>query len=115
MEIAKLVIKLLGFLVLATSFVTHSVSAAAVNWDTKSYTDSATFNQILEPVLRIYSFGKYAATLIAVLVLLVAGISYMLSGSDPRKREQSKSMAAYVFVGLIVIWAAPYAVNYFIG
>ena len=114
METAKLVIKLLGFLILATNFVTTSVSAAT-DWNTESYTDSATFNQILEPVLRIYSFGKYAATLIAVLVLLVAGISYMLSGSDPRKRENAKSMAAYVFVGLIVIWAAPYAVNYFIG
>ena len=114
MEIAKMVIKMLGFLILATNFLTNSVSAE-VNWDTTSYTDSATFNQILEPVLKIYSFGKYAATLIAVLVLLTAGISYMLSGSDPRKRESAKSMAAYVFVGLIVIWAAPYAVNYFIG
>src|SRR3989344_4690616 len=112
MEIAKIVVKMLGFLILATSFLTHSVSAADFTFDSDSYADSAAFNKILEPVLKIYSLGKYVATLIAVLVLLAAGISYMLSGSDPRKREQAKSMASYVFIGLIVIWAAPYALNY---
>ena len=36
-----------------------------------------------------------------------AAITYMTSGSDPRKRDQAKSIASYVVIGLIVIWAAP--------
>jgi len=104
-----IVFKLLLTLMMAI-VVTPDVSAQ-IDFDPDSYTDEGTFNQILEPVLRIYSFGKYAASLIAVMVLLLAGINYMVSGNNPQKREQAKYMASYVFVGLFVIWAAPYAIN----
>lgn len=77
--------------------------------------DQATFDQILEPVMRIYNLVKYAATVIAVMVLLFAGVNYMMSGSDPKKRESAKSMAMYVVIGLIVIWAAPLVVQFILG
>ena len=77
--------------------------------------DQATFDQILEPVLRIYNLVKYSATVIAVLVLLFAGVNYMISGSDPKKRESAKSMAMYVILGLIVIWAAPLVVEFILN
>ncbi|MCF7861837.1 pilin [Candidatus Woesearchaeota archaeon] len=89
---------------------------AAVDFDSDlSDDDKATFDEILEPVMKIYNFVKYAATVLAVVVLLFAGVSYMTSGSDPRKREQAKSMAMYVIIGLIVIWAAPLIVNFIVG
>ncbi len=74
-------------------------------------TDKAAFDQILKPVLTIYNFIKYAASVIAMIFLLFAGITYMTSGADVGKREQAKNMAAYVVIGLVVIWAAPYIVN----
>lgn len=90
--------------------------ATAVEFDDDlSAEDKATFDQILEPVMKIYNFIKYAATVLAVVVLLFAGVSYMASGNDPKKREQSKSMAMYVIIGLIVIWAAPLIVNFIVG
>ncbi len=88
----------------------------AVDFDADlSDEDKATFDEILEPVMKIYNFVKYAATVLAVIVLLFAGVSYMTAGSDPRKREQAKSMAMYVIIGLIVIWAAPMVVNFIVG
>ena len=77
--------------------------------------EKATFDQMLEPVMKIYNLVKYTATVLATLVLLFAGVSYMSSGSDPKKRETSKSMAMYVIIGLIVIWAAPLIVNFIVG
>ena len=77
--------------------------------------DKATFDSILEPVLKIYNFIKYAATAIAVLFLVFAGISFIMSGGDQAKREQSKAMATYVIIGLIVIWIAPLIVNFLVG
>jgi type IV secretory pathway VirB2 component (pilin) len=77
--------------------------------------DKATFDQILQPVMNVYNLVKYTATVIAVVVLLFAGITYMTSGSDPGKREKAKNMAMYVVIGLIVIWAAPLVVNYILG
>lgn len=77
--------------------------------------DKQTFDQILEPVMKVYNLVKYCATVLAVIVLLFAGISYMTAGDDPRKREMAKNMAMYVIIGLIVIWAAPLIVNFIVG
>jgi len=82
---------------------------------TISSQDKSTFDQILSPVMKIYNLVKYAASALAGVVLLFAGISYMTSGSDPKKRDNSKSMAMYVVIGLIVIWAAPMIVGLIVG
>jgi hypothetical protein len=77
--------------------------------------DKATFDQMLEPIVRIYDFVKYSATIVSVLVLLFAGVTYMIAGDNPSKKEQAKNMITYVIVGLVVIWAAPMLVNFVIG
>ncbi|MBS3072909.1 TrbC/VirB2 family protein [Candidatus Pacearchaeota archaeon] len=76
--------------------------------------DEASFDEILEPVMDVYSFIKYVATAIAALVLVGAGIVFMLSGSDPAKRDQAKNMIMYVIFGLIIIWIAPLIVEYLV-
>ena len=92
-------------------FASHVVVAAELNAPI-SPEDKATFDQILTPVMKVYNFVKYAASVVAVIFMLFAGISYMTSGSDIRKRDTAKNIAAYVLIGLFVIWAAPFAVNY---
>ena len=88
----------------------------AVNFDQDiSDSDQATFDQILEPVMKIYTLVKYISTAIAALVLLFAGVSYVMSGTDPGKRENSKNMIMYVLIGLVIIWAAPLIVNFVVG
>ena len=77
--------------------------------------DTATYDQILQPIRAIYDLVKYAVTIIAGLVLLFAGITYISSGSNPGKREQAKNMIMYVLIGLAVIWAAPLLVNLVMG
>lgn len=90
-------------------------SVAAQFNETISPEDKATFDQILEPVLRIYNLIKYAATFIAVIVLVLAGANYIMSGSDPKRREGAKNMVMYVLVGLAIIWAAPLVVEFIVG
>ena len=73
------------------------------------------YEQILQPLTTIYDLVKYAATVIAGLVMLFAGVTYIASGSDPGKREKAKNMVAYVIIGLVVIWAAPFVVDLILG
>jgi type IV secretory pathway VirB2 component (pilin) len=70
------------------------------------------FDEILSPVQKIYNFVKYVATAIAVIFMLYAGISYMTSGNDVKKRDTAKSIFSYVIIGLIIIWAAPLIVGF---
>lgn len=70
------------------------------------------FDAILAPVMKVYNFIKYAATVIGVLVMVFAGISFVTSGGETAKKESAKNMAVGVVIGLIVIWIAPLVVNY---
>lgn len=88
----------------------------AVDFDEEiSDDDKATFDQILEPVMKIYNFLKYSATVLAVLFLIFAGVTFIMSGNDQAKREQAKMMGAYIIIGLIIIWIAPLIVGYLVG
>ena len=87
--------------------------ALAVDFNSQvSAQDQQTFDQILEPVMKVYNFVKYAATVVAVLFLVFAGITFITSGSDQAKRESAKTMATYIVIGLIIIWVAPLIVSY---
>ena len=90
---------------------TLTTLVAAVEFNGPTAQEQATFDKILEPVMRIYNLVKYAATAIGTLVLLFAGIGYMTSGGDPKKKETAKNMATYVVIGLVIIWIAPLVVN----
>ena len=73
------------------------------------------FDNILKPLTTIYNLVKYTATAVAGLVMLFAGITYITSGSDPKRRDTAKNMVMYVIIGLMVIWAAPFVVELIIG
>jgi type IV secretory pathway VirB2 component (pilin) len=103
-----------GLVFLALFLSMQFVMAVEFN-QTLSSQDKATFDQMLSPVMKIYNLVKYSATVLAVLVLLFAGVMYITAGSDPGKREKAKNMAMYVIIGLVVIWAAPLIVNFIIG
>ena len=77
--------------------------------------DQATFDQILQPVLRIYDFVKYAATIVAALFLVFTAISYMTSGNDPKKRDNAKFTIGSIVFGLVIIWATPFIINFLLG
>jgi type IV secretory pathway VirB2 component (pilin) len=91
------------------------VALAASFDDDISSSDKQKFDEILKPVMKIYSFIKYAATVIAVLFLVFAGVTFIISSNDPGRREQAKTMAAYIIVGLIVIWVAPLIVEFLLS
>lgn len=99
-------------LLLALMVMLPLVVAETVDLDTEvTPEDKAQFDEILTPVMKIYNFIKYISTAVAAIFLLYAGISYMTSGADPRKRDTSKNIAMYVVIGLIIIWAAPIVIN----
>ncbi len=77
--------------------------------------DKQTFDNILEPVMKIYNFIKYAASVLAVVFLVIAGVTFIMAGNDQAKREQAKTMATYIVIGLIIIWVAPLIVGYLVG
>ena len=99
-------------LVFLAFFVVQPVVLAADFNQTISAEDQEAFDQILSPVMKIYNFIKYAATVLAVVFLVFAGVTFIMSGNDQAKREQAKMTAMYVVIGLMIIWVAPLVVQY---
>ncbi len=95
-------------------FVMLTQFVLAIDYGKVSQDDKEAFDEILTPVLRIYNLVKYIASAIAVIFLMFSGIMFMMSQGDIRRREMAKSTAAYVIIGLIIIWAAPFVVDYLI-
>ena len=77
--------------------------------------DKANADQILSPLMKIYNFAKYAATMVGVLMFVFAGISFVTAGGDMAKKERAKQMAVGVVIGLVLIWVAPLIVGYITG
>ena len=105
--------KILSILLLVLS-LTPLISAIDYNQEI-SNEDKETFDDILSPVMKIYNFIKYSATVLAILFLVFVGVTFITSGNDRRKRESAKTMATYIVIGLIVIWISPLAVSYLVG
>ena len=105
---------LMMFLVPVFSMAETAHAQSSLN-TTITAEDKAAFDQILSPVTKIYNFIKYGASLAAVIALLIAGVNYMYSSNDPRKRDNSKHMASYTLIGIGIIWAAPYLVNFLLN
>lgn len=105
--------KQIGYFLMALLMMPLAVLAVDFNQSITPQ-DQQAFDQILEPVMKIYNFIKYAATVLAVIFLVFAGITFIMSSNDTAKREQAKMMGTYIVIGLIVIWIAPLIVSYLV-
>ncbi|MBN2251733.1 MAG: TrbC/VirB2 family protein [Candidatus Altiarchaeota archaeon] len=68
------------------------------------------WNHLICVVLRIL---QYLAAGIAVLVIMVAGLKYMVS-EDFDERNKAKKMIVQAFVGIVIIFTAVNVVNYLV-
>lgn len=101
------------FLLLLLATMIAPCIYAAIDFDQPiTAEEEQQFDQMLSPLMKIYNFIKYAATVIGVLMLVFAGITYITSGGDQGKNQMAKNMAMGVVMGLILIWVAPLVVRY---
>ena len=54
----------------------------------------------------------YWATIVAVIVIVIAGFMYTTSQGDPNKVARAKNAILYAIVGLIIVLAAVAIVNF---
>jgi len=104
--------KWLAVLVFFVLFAVPSVLAAVNFNQTITPQEEAAFDGILAPVMKIYRFVQYSATVIGVLMFVFAGINFVTAGAEVTKKERAKHMAVGVIMGLILIWIAPLVVRY---
>ncbi len=101
------------FLMLLTITLATPLVLATIDFDQGLTQDEEDMiDEILAPVMKVYNFIKYAATVAGVLMLVFAGITFVTAGGDTGQKEKAKNMAVGVVIGLIIIWVAPLVVEF---
>jgi Type IV secretion system pilin len=60
-----------------------------------------------------YSFGVLAA--ISFLVIVIAGVQFILSSGEPQKINTAKNAIIYAMIGLVIALSALVIVNFVLG
>lgn len=64
------------------------------------------YNDLIDLVSNVVNFMFSIVGLIATIVLVVVGISFMMNGNNPGARAKAKKMLGRFFLGLILIMCA---------
>jgi hypothetical protein len=90
--------------------------ASAIDFNEQiSDSDKTTFDKMFAPISKVYNLTKYFVSVIAIIYLSYASILFMISGSDTEKRNQAKTRATGVIIGLIAFWAIPLLIDFLTG
>ena len=116
-NVAKLVLPMLicGFVALAcfssASAMSLQEGAEAVRCTgcpSDLFGDNGVFKQITNTIL-------YIVGIIAVIMLIIGGIKYVVSGGDSKKVTDAKNTVLYAIIGLVVCFLAFAIVNFVIS
>ena len=66
-------------------------------------------------IMKFVDLALWAAGIIAVIVVIIAGINYSLSSGDPAKTASAKNAILYSVIGLVIIASAIAITGYIIG
>ncbi len=75
-------------------------------------TDDVTIDNGLESALNLLSF---VAGIIAVLMIMLAGLRYITSQGDSQKVSQAKNAIIYAAIGIVVVALAQLIVRFVLG
>lgn len=66
-------------------------------------------------IMKFINLALWVAGIIAVIVVIIAGINYSLSSGDPAKTASAKNAILYSVIGLVIIASAIAITGYIIG
>ena len=97
--------------VVDVSAITLQEGAEAARCDgcpTDLFGDTGAFKQITNVIL-------YIVGIIAVIMLIIGGIKYVISGGDSKKVTDAKNTVLYAIIGLVIAFLAYAIVNFVIS
>ena len=66
-------------------------------------------------IMKFVNLALWVAGIIAVIVVIIAGINYSLSSGDPAKTASAKNAILYSVIGLVIAASAIAITKYIIG
>ncbi|MBR2543636.1 hypothetical protein IKF03_03550 [Candidatus Saccharibacteria bacterium] len=116
-NVVKLVLSILVFGTVALTGVS-SVSALTLQEGAKAaqcdgcpedlFGDNGVFRQVTNTIL-------YIVGIVAVIMLIVGGIKYVISGGDSKKVTDAKNTVLYAIIGMVIAFFAYSIVNFVIS
>jgi hypothetical protein len=93
-------------------FCTDKANMGSVAWEAAGCNETAT-DQVGSSVSNIIKIAIGVLGLVAVVVIIVGGVSYMTAAGDPSKLKKAKDTILYAVIGLIIA-ALSFAITDFV-
>ncbi|MBQ3445234.1 hypothetical protein IJG29_00665 [Candidatus Saccharibacteria bacterium] len=113
----KLLLPIIACGIVATAIVSGSVSALTLQEGAEAarcdgcpenlFGDTGVFRQVTNVIL-------YIVGIVAVIMLIIGGIRYVVSGGDSKKVTDAKNTVLYAIIGLVICFLAFAIVNFVI-
>ncbi|MBR3386480.1 hypothetical protein IKG68_02845 [Candidatus Saccharibacteria bacterium] len=113
----KLLLPIIACGIVATAIVSGSVSALTLQEGAEAarcdgcpenlFGDTGVFRQVTNVIL-------YIVGIVAVIMLIIGGIRYVVSGGDAKKVTDAKNTVLYAIIGLVICFLAFAIVNFVI-
>ncbi len=117
-NVVKLILSVLIVGVLALTGFSSAVSALTLQEGAEAarcdgcpedlFGDTGVFKQVTNTIL-------YIVGIIAVIMLIIGGIKYVISGGDSKKVTDAKNTVLYAIIGLVIAFLAFAIVNFVIS
>ena len=114
----KLLLPILACGIMAAGIVSGSVSALTLQEGAQAarcdgcpenlFGDTGVFRQVTNVIL-------YIVGIVAVIMLIIGGIRYVVSGGDAKKVTDAKNTVLYAIIGLVIAFLAFAIVNFVIS
>ena len=117
-NVFKLLLPMIACGIMATVFISGSAFALTLQEGAEAarcdgcpenlFGDAGVFRQVTNIIL-------YVVGIIAVIMLIIGGIRYVVSGGDAKKVTDAKNTVLYAIIGLVICFLAFAIVNSVIG
>ena len=83
-----------------------------MDWRTCSSNGVATISCIPIIILNFIYWGILLSGSIAVIVIIIGGIRFLVSGGDPKKLDQARKTIAFAVLGLVLVMLSFFIIKF---
>lgn len=82
-----------------------------MNWNSCMQSGVATLNCVPLLIINLIYWALALAGTVGVIIIIVGGISFILSGGDPKKTDEARRTVLFAILGLIIVFLAFFIID----
>ncbi|MCX6783088.1 MAG: hypothetical protein NTZ20_03805 [Candidatus Levybacteria bacterium] len=83
-----------------------------IDWSSCSSNGIPTLDCAIKVVEVLIYYAFYFAGIVGVMLMIIGGIRFILSGGDAKQVDQSQKLITYALIGLVLLFLSSFIINF---